>query len=61
MQHFKRTNEKIGIIFTVEGLARLALMQEQPARAACLVAWADATRETIDNPRPLIEQADVDI
>jgi len=60
MQHFTRANEKIGIIFTAEGLARLALMEEQPAQAACLVAWADTTREIIDNPRPLIEQADVD-
>ena len=60
MQHFKRTNEKIGIVFTVEGLARLALMQERPAQAACLFAWADVTRESIDNPRPLPEQADVD-
>jgi predicted ATPase/class 3 adenylate cyclase/tetratricopeptide (TPR) repeat protein len=60
LQHFTRTNEKIGIIFTVEGFARLALLQEQPEQAACLLAWADAIRETIDNPRPLIEQADVD-
>lgn len=60
LQHFTRTNEKIGIVFTVEGLARLALMDEQPVQAACLVAWADAIRETIDNPRPQIEQADVD-
>lgn len=60
MQHFKSTNEKIGIIFTAEGLARLALMQEQPAQAACMLAWTDASRELIDNPRPSIEQADMD-
>ena len=60
MRHFRRTNEKIGIVHTVEGLARMALMQEHPAQAACLFTWADATRETIDNPRPPAEQADVD-
>jgi len=60
MRHFTRTNEKIGIIFTIEGLARLALKQEQPDQALCLITWADATRETIDNPRPQPEQADVD-
>ena len=46
------------IVFTVEGLARLALLQDQPAQAVCLVAWADVIRESIDNPRPQIEQAD---
>jgi predicted ATPase/class 3 adenylate cyclase len=62
MQHFTKTNEKIGVVFTVEGLARLALMQERPAQAACLFAWADVTREmeVIDNPRPPAEQAEVD-
>lgn len=60
MQNFKRANEKIGIVFTVEGLARLALMREQPEQTVCLVAWADVIRKSIDNPRPQIEQADVD-
>lgn len=60
IQNFKRANEKIGIVFAVEGLARLALMQAQPAETVCLVAWADSIRKSIDNPRPQIEQADVD-
>lgn len=60
MRHFTRANEKIGIVFTVEGLARLALEQRQSAQAASLLAWADVFRKTIDNPRPPLEQIDVD-
>ena len=61
MQHFTKTNEKIGIVFTVEGLASLALLQERPQQAVRLVAWADMIRETvINNPRPPAEQADMD-
>lgn len=60
MRHFKRTNDKIGVVFTLEGLARLLLMQEQPGLAVRLIAWADATREVIDNPRPPAEQDDID-
>jgi non-specific serine/threonine protein kinase len=49
-----------GVVYALEGLASLAARQGQPRRAARLFAWADATRASIDGPRPPVEQADVD-
>jgi len=57
---FRDAGLKIGVTYALEGLAALAVAQDQPERAARLFAWADATREAIDNARPPIEQADVD-
>ncbi len=57
---FQKAGLKIGVAYTVEGLASLAVAQNQPARAACLFAWADLTRELVDNARPPVEQEDVD-
>jgi predicted ATPase/class 3 adenylate cyclase len=57
---FKQAGLKIGVVYVSEGLASLALAQGHPAQAAKLFAWADATREIVDNARPPIEQADVD-
>ena len=60
LHNFREANAPIGVVFNVEGLASLAVQQGQLARAARLLAWADATRETIDDRRPPVEQADVD-
>ena len=57
---FYKAGLKIGVAYTVEGLASLAVAQNQPARAASLFAWADMTRELVDNARPPVEQEDVD-
>ena len=59
-QGFKATGPKIGVIFALEGLASLAVAQSQPERAAQLFAWTDAYRESVDDLRPPVEQADVD-
>ena len=32
----------------------------QPEQAARLIGWADAARKQIDDPRPLLEQADLE-
>jgi hypothetical protein len=50
----------IGAVFTLEGLAGLSVAVGKPERAASLIGWADATREQILNPRPFLEQANVD-
>jgi hypothetical protein len=60
LQDFQQANYPIGVVFNVEGLASLAVQRKQLARATRLFAWADATREAIDDPRPPVEQADVD-
>ncbi len=49
-----------GIIFAIEGFASLAQSQDQPKQAAILYAWADATRTANQDPRPPVEQVDVD-
>jgi tetratricopeptide (TPR) repeat protein len=50
----------IALVFAVEGLASLHASLGQPERAIRLLAWADATRKTVGNLRPPVEQADVD-
>ena len=59
-QGFHKTGLKIGVAYTMEGLASLAVAQNQPQRAAKLFAWADMIRELVANARPPVEQADVD-
>jgi hypothetical protein len=49
-----------GFIFTLEGLAALAIAQGEYDRAASLFGWAEAIRQTQDIPRPPVEQASVE-
>jgi len=60
IQQFQKANNLIGIVYAMEGLASLYVMQGQAERAARLFAWADAKREEIGDQRPPIEQASVD-
>jgi hypothetical protein len=60
LHHFKKNGEKIGVIYTLEGWAGLAMLQGQFERAAQLIAWADHGRKISGHPRPPVEQADVD-
>ena len=50
----------LGMVFTIEGFASLYVTLAQPERAARLLAWAEATREETDSPRPLAEQNSVE-
>jgi hypothetical protein len=60
LAEFREANYPIGVVFNIEGLASLAVQQGPSARAAQLLAWADATREAIGDLRPPVEQADVE-
>jgi tetratricopeptide (TPR) repeat protein len=60
IQQFRKTNSAIGLVYAVEGLAGMKVNQGQVERAAQLFAWADAMRETINDARPPLEQAEVD-
>jgi predicted ATPase len=60
IQHFQKANNVIGLVYTTEGLASLHVNQRQFERAGRLFAWADATREKIGDPRPVMEQAEVE-
>ena len=55
-------NEKMeqGVVFALEGMASLFIVVGKPQYAAHLIGWADAMRKKIDDPRPPLEQADVD-
>jgi len=60
MQQFKVGGNIIGVVYSLEGLASLAVNQRQMVKATRIIGWTDATRQTIQDPRPPIEQADVD-
>jgi hypothetical protein len=47
-------------VFNLEGIAALYVAIKKSKLAAQLIGWADATREKINDKRPLIEQKDVD-
>ncbi len=49
-----------GSIYTLEGLASLAVTQTQHDKAVRLFAWADDNRKSRDIPRVPVEQASVD-
>jgi len=59
-QNFQKDGNTIGVVFALEGLADLSVAVGKPEHAACLIGWTDATRERIINPRPFLEQANVD-
>ena len=59
-QYFREVGDKIGVVFSLEGLANLAISQQQPKQALQLYAWADVTRQAIQNPRFPFSQEDVD-
>jgi predicted ATPase/DNA-binding SARP family transcriptional activator len=59
-QTFHKDGSTIGVVYTLEGLAGLSVAVGKPEHAATLIGWTDATRERIINPRPFLEQANVD-
>ena len=59
-QLFKKSNNIIGVVYSLEGLASFSVHREQPEKAVRLLAWADVTRKAIHDTRPAVEQADVD-
>ncbi len=60
MHNFQEDQNASGVVFTLEGMASLKILLDKHERAACLIGWADATRKKIGDPRPPLEQADVD-
>ena len=57
---FFNDKNEIGVAFNLEGMAGLFLVVGKFEIAAQLIGWADALRERIGDPRPPLEQADVD-
>jgi tetratricopeptide (TPR) repeat protein len=59
-QNFGKDSYSIGAVFALEGMAELFVSVDRPDYAAQLIGWADLMRERIQDPRPNIEQANVD-
>ena len=60
IQNTQKASLTVASVYAIEGLASLYVNQEQPERAAQLLAWADAMREKMGDTRPPIEQASVE-
>ena len=57
---FLQDQVEIGAVFALEGMASLYVIVGKPERAARLIGWADRMRKTLSDPRPPVEQSNVD-
>lgn len=57
---FREDHYAIGVTYALEGMAGLFVREEKFERAAALIGWADATRQAIGDPRPLLEKTYVE-
>jgi predicted ATPase/DNA-binding XRE family transcriptional regulator len=59
-QEFLKDENIVGVCYSLEGMAGLFVAADRAEVAAQLIGWADRMREKINDPRPHLEQADVD-
>jgi len=55
-----KANFTIALVYAIEGIASLKIIQGQPECAVRLFAWADSMREKIGDHRPHVEQNSVE-
>ena len=60
IENFHADQNKNGLVFALDKMASLYVLTDQPEVAARLIGWSDANRQEIGDPRPRIEQADLD-
>ena len=60
IENFHTTGNKNGLAFAVDKMASLYITIDKPDVAARLIGWSDATRKEIGDPRPRLEQEDLD-
>ncbi|HSG44895.1 MAG TPA: tetratricopeptide repeat protein [Anaerolineales bacterium] len=60
IEKFKKVNNRIGVIFAIEGMAKLNVIKNQLERASQLFAWTDVARDEIGDHRPPVERASVE-
>jgi predicted ATPase/DNA-binding XRE family transcriptional regulator len=60
VENFHKDRNKSGLAFALDKMASLCVVIDKPEVAARLIGWSDATREEIGDPRPRLEQTDVD-
>ena len=59
VENFRQNQNIDGIVFVLEGMAALYNLRDMSAYAARLIGWADLMREKMSDPRPPLEQKDV--
>ena len=60
IENFHADQNKNGLAFALDKMASLYVLTDKPEVAAYLIGWSDANRKDIGDPRPSIEQADLD-
>ena len=60
IENFHTNGNKNGLAYALDKMASLYVVIDKPEAAARLIGWSDATRQEIGDPRPRIEQADLD-
>jgi hypothetical protein len=60
IDNFYADGNRNGLVFALDRMAGLCVVTNKHQAAARLIGWSDATRKEIGDPRPRIEQADLD-
>ena len=60
IENFHTNGNKNGLTFALDKMASLYATMNMPEAAARLIGWSDAARKEIGDPRPRIEQVDLD-
>jgi hypothetical protein len=60
IENFHADQSKNGLAFALDRMASLYVLTGKPEVAARLIGWSDAIRKEIGDPRPRIEQVDLD-
>ena len=60
IENFHADQNKNGLAFALDRMASLCVVTNKHEVAARLIGWSDATRKQIGDPRPRIEQEDLD-
>ncbi len=60
IQDFHKDGHRNGLAFALDNLASLYVLTDKAETAARLIGWSDATRAEIGDPRPSIEQANLE-
>ncbi len=60
IDNFYANQNKSGLAFTLDRMASLYITTGKPETAARLIGWSDAARREVGDPRPRIEQDELD-
>jgi predicted ATPase/DNA-binding XRE family transcriptional regulator len=60
IENFHADQNRNGLAFVLDRMASLYVINNKPEAAASLIGWSDENRREMGDPRPRIEQADLD-